>query len=136
MRSAFNINFTDFTKNCNVAIERVQRGTKKATTAACEEILEDSLNEVPKDTGNLARSAFYEVQGHYRNFTAKLGYGGNGDPINAKSGEAASEYMVAVHEDLEALHVNGKAKFLEDPVRRYQEKFPTRAYTHIKNELG
>ena len=136
MKANFNVNFSDFNRKCQVAIEKVQRGTKKATKAACEEILEESLNEVPRDTNNLANSAFYDIHGSYRNFTATVGYGGNGDPVNPKSGQSASDYMVVVHEDLEAAHPTGKAKFLEDPVRRYQEKFPSRAARHIREELG
>lgn len=126
MKTNFNINFTEFNRNCEVAIEKVQRGTKKATKAACEEILKDSLNEVPRHTSTLAKSAFYEVLGSYKNFTAILGYGGNGDPINSDTGRPASEYMVVVHEDLSAMHPIGKAKYLEDPVRRYEQRFPSR----------
>lgn len=136
MKTGFSINYSKVEKNLNVAISKVQRGTKKATTAECIDILKDSKKEVPSVTGTLKKSAFYEIHGSYKNFTATVGYGGNGDPVNPKTGEKASSYMVAVHEDLEAEHEKGKAKFLEDPVRRHQSKFAPRVALAVKNELG
>ena len=124
MKTTIDINFSKFYKNIDVAMSRVFRGTKKATTQACKEILEDSLTEVPRDTDTLASSGFYEVTGSYKNFEGRVGYGGNGDPENPKDGLRTSEYAVAVHEDLYAAHPIGKAKYLEDPVRRYAQKFP------------
>lgn len=135
MKAIFDIKFDEVLRGLDTTLLRVNRGTKKATIAACEEIIADSKREVPKETGTLESSAYYEVQGSYSNFVGIVGYGGNGNPVNPKTGEAASEYMVAVHEDLEANHPNGKAKFLEDPVRRFVSKFTTRASSFIKAEL-
>lgn len=132
-----------FNNKCQAAIRNVGRGTKKATIEACEEILEMSLQQVPKDTRTLALSAFYEV--HRRTDTSvntwqyegTVGYGGNGDPTNPKSKERASEYMMTVHEDLTAYHKNGKAKFLEDPVREYGEKkFARTVFKYTGNALS
>lgn len=134
-RLKLDVNYSEVARNLQASIAKVERGTKKATIAACEEILEESLREVPEMTGTLAKSAFYEIQGRYRNFEATLGYGGNGDPENPKTGQRASEYMVAVHEDLDAKHDKGKAKFFEDPVRRYQQRFLPGAAKHIRAEL-
>lgn len=132
----FQLNYKEFERSLQVAIRRVERGTKKATIAACEEIKAMTLAEVPRSTNTLANSFFYEVEGRYRNFTATLGYGGNGDPVNPETGQRASEYMVAVHEDLEARHPVGKAKFLEDPVNRYRAQFAKKAADVIRGELG
>lgn len=110
---------------CQIAIQNVFRGTKEATTAAAQEILGESMAQVPKETYTLLMSAYYEVSRRSDTalttwaYEAIIGYGGNGDPINPKTGRSASSYMLAVHEDLSATHVNGKAKFLEDPVREY-----------------
>jgi hypothetical protein len=42
------------------------------------------------------------------------------------------DYAVIVHEDLEAIHPVGKAKFLEDPIRDYaSEKFPRTVIKHV-----
>ena len=114
-----------FDATCQIAIQNVFKGTKKATTAAAQEILSESMAQVPKETYTLLMSAYYEVARRSDaapstwSYEAIIGYGGNGDPINPKTGMPASSYMLAVHEDLSAIHVNGKAKFLEDPVREY-----------------
>lgn len=113
---------SQFGDRCEASIRNVFRGTKKATEAACQEILDNSMAEVPKDTHTLLMSAFYEVSRRRIKvwaYEAILGYGGNGDPINPRTGQPASTYMVDVHEDLTARHPVGKAKFLEDPVREY-----------------
>lgn len=113
---------SQFGDRCEASIRNVFRGTKKATEAACQEILSNSMAEVPKDTHTLLMSAFYEVSRRRIKvwaYEAILGYGGNGDPINPRTGQPASTYMVDVHEDLTARHPVGKAKFLEDPVREY-----------------
>ena len=113
---------SQFGDRCEASIRNVFRGTKKATEVACQEILSNSMAEVPKDTHTLLMSAFYEVSRRRIKvwaYEAILGYGGNGDPINPRTGQPASTYMVDVHEDLTAIHPVGKAKFLEDPVREY-----------------
>lgn len=115
-----------FVANCEAIVTKVGNGSRKALVAACNEISENSLNQVPRDTDTLALSQFWEVTGNYKTgWTARIGYGGNGDPINPKTGLRASAYMLAVHEDLTALHIQGKAKFLEDPIRAfYADRFP------------
>jgi len=146
MRTTVDFRFTKhevgkFDASCAVAMRNIFRGTKKATIAACEEILKMSLLEVPRDTSTLADSAFYEVsvrediKSHV--FEAIVGYGGNGDPINPKTGKPASSYMVAVHERLDVHHPVGKAKFLEDPVRRFaNENFHRVVFTHARDSLA
>lgn len=134
-RIKFEMDFTDFERKLRISLSRVERGTKKATIAACEEIKTMTLKEVPRDYNILASSFFYEVEGKYRNFTANLGYGGKGDPINPRTGQPASQYMVAVHEDLSAKHDQGKAKFLEDPVRQYESRFYSKSAQIIRDEL-
>ena len=45
--------------------------------------------------------------------------------------------MVAVHEDLTAFHVTGKAKFLEDPVREYAaNNFQRTVFKYAKESLA
>lgn len=126
-----------FYANCEAVVSKVGKGTRKALIAACNEISEDSLNQVPRDTDTLALSQFWEVTGYYKTgWTARIGYGGNGDPINPKTGRRASSYMLAVHEDLNALHIQGKAKFLEDPIRNfYIKKFPRIVMRYVEPAL-
>lgn len=73
-----------------------------------EEVMEESKRECPVDTGTLRSSGFVQPPDVERGeMSVLLGYGG-----------AAAEYAVFVHEDLTARHPVGKAKFLEDPIRR------------------
>jgi hypothetical protein len=133
----------NFNAQCQVAIRNVGRGTKKATIAAAEEIMAESKLQVPKLTSTLLASAFYEISRQagtaattYQ-YEAKLGYGGNGDPVNPNTGRPASSYMVAVHEDLEAIHTTGKAKFLEDPIREYAAKnFKRTVFKYAQESLA
>lgn len=115
-----------FDARCNLGIMNIGRGAKNATEQACKEILAASNMQVPKDTSTLASSAFYDIRrrGDVKGYSyeATLGYGGNGDPINPKTGKPASYYMVKIHEDMSMPHRNGKAKFLEDPVREYADR--------------
>lgn len=118
-----------FKSSLEAALFNIDTATKRGTDQACREILEESLKQVPRDTGTLASTAFYEVQ---RNATKRytyrgvIGYAGTAgsaiehDKLNPSSAAMASSYAVRVHEDLDAKHPNGgKAKFLEDPVRSY-----------------
>lgn len=133
----------DFTSKCEFAIRNVGRGTKKATEAAAREIMRNSLDQVPRMTWALMASAYWEVKRRSDTsvntwaYEAIFGYGGNGDPINPKTGKPVSSYMVAVHEDLKAFHPRGKAKFLEDPVREYGNKhFKRTVFKYAKESLA
>lgn len=143
MRGSFTFEFdkkslNQFEANLNVALSKVGNGSRKALVAACEEILEASLAQVPQDTSTLASSAFWEITGHWKTgWNATVGYGGNLDPVNPKTGKPASSYMLAVHEDLNAHHPIGKAKYLEDPVRDYAtRKFPRTVFKYTRQSLS
>ena len=132
-----------FDATCQIAIRNVFRGTKKATTAAAQEILGESMAQVPKETYTLLMSAYYEVSRRSDTslstwaYEAIIGYGGNGNPINPKTGYPASSYMLAVHEDLLAFHPVGKAKFLEDPVRDYAARnFKRTVFKYAQESLA
>lgn len=138
MRVSMNMEHVDeFTSACEATITKVGKNTRKATIKACKEISAESLQQVPRSTGTLALSQFYSVTGSYRiGWTGVVGYGGNGDPINPLTGQHASDYMVAVHENIDAFHPIGKAKFLEDPIRNYAaENFPRTVIKYISEAL-
>lgn len=88
-------------------------GGQQATTAVARalyteanKIFMESQAQVPIDTGALRASGM--VSKPYISGTTvmvEIGYGG-----------AAAPYAAIVHEDLEANHEVGKAKFLEDPL--------------------
>lgn len=146
MRGTFKIEFDrkslkDFEASCEAVIRNVHNGSRKATIEACEDIMRNSKEQVPKETLTLLMSAFYEVRrrGDVKGYSYEgiMGYGGNGNPVNPKSGLTASEYMVAVHEDMTAVHPNGKAKFLEDPVRDYgANNFERTVFKNMKESLA
>lgn len=131
-----------FQRACEATIMNVGSGTLMAVTEAAQEIMMEAMNQVPRDTGTLARSAFVGTSRrtdlkNYR-YGAVLGFGAyqgiasatnlvgidwiwppnNG--INPKNGLRASVYATRVHEDLKMPHRNGgNAKFLENPVREW-----------------
>lgn len=131
MRVTLDVNFEKFHKKCEAAISKVAMSTYAATEEACGDIMEESLRQVPRDTETLANSAFYDIQkAKDYGFEATLGYGGSA--TNPKTGTPVMDYAVIVHEDLEAVHPVGKAKFLEDPIRNYaSEKFPRTVIKHV-----
>lgn len=162
MRIDFNISQTEmgkFRTSCEAAIRNVGAGTKAATEYAAWEIMSDSLEQVPVDTGTLIASSYFGVSRRsdlrsYR-YGAVLGYGApegiedvvslggidwireptNG--VNPKNGHQASTYAGRVHEDLDMPHPNGgKAKFLEDPVRSWASgKFARTMMTYWKQAI-
>lgn len=148
MKGTFGLYFNkndikNFEAQCNVAVRNLGTGTKKATTAGCKELLEMSLKEVPRNTSALADSAYYEVSRRTDTkinrwaYEGVIGYGGNGDVPNPKTGRRPSEYMMAVHENLDAHHPIGKAKFLEDPAREYaRERFPRTVFKYAQESLA
>lgn len=127
-----------FDASLEALVSKVGNGSRKALVEACRIISEASLNQVPRDTDTLANSQFWNISGHYKTgWNAVIGYGGNGNPVNPKTGHRASSYMLAVHENLSAYHVIGKAKFLEDPIRSYAaENFPRTVLKHVQAAIN
>lgn len=58
--------------------------------------------------------------------------------VSIAYGDADVDYALVVHEDLEAKHPHGKAKYVEDPVREELESGRSAAYmgAEIKARLG
>jgi hypothetical protein len=81
--------------------------------------MEVSKSQVPSETGALLSTAFVESESGFMNGSTSFGY--SGQAVNSKTGEAVSDYMVAVHERLDLEHPNGKAKFLEDPITEFMD---------------
>ncbi len=128
----------EFYANCEAMVSKVGNGSRKALVEACNIISDDSLSQVPRETNTLALSQFWEITGNYKiKWKAVIGYGGNGDPVNPKTGKRASSYMVAVHEDLSALHIQGNAKFLENPIRAFAaQRFPRTVIKHVQAAIN
>lgn len=111
----------DTAQNLEAIVTGVHYGAKWATERACQDIEAMSLEQVPIETGTLAASIGHVVEKRSsKRFVGIVSYG-NGNHINPRSGEAAQDYMVRQHEDLEYVHTVGKAKYLEDPCRAYAD---------------
>ena len=131
-----------FASSCEAVITNVGTATLAGTEQACSEILEESLKQVPRDTGTLASTGFYDVSRRMATkrytyegtvgYAGMVGAGASRDRLNEKSGAMVSSYATRVHEDLSAVHLNGgNAKFLENPVRAYgATRFKRVAETH------
>lgn len=91
----------------DIAVEMYREG---------KDIIAASLPLVPVDTGALRSSAYFAEpvieNGHIRQ---EVGYGGVATKINPKTGEPTNTYALQVHENLQAHHVTGQAKYLQVP---------------------
>lgn len=83
----------------------------KALRNEAQEAFANSQDEVPVDTGALKAS------GRVRPETGVFERG-NEVYVELTYGGTATEYSIYVHENLEAYHPHGKAKYLEDPMNR------------------
>ena len=70
--------------------------------AGANQVLQDSNSQVPVDTGNLRQSGKVVMEETPRKITAEIEY--------------TEDYAVFVHENLEARHTNGNAKFLQNAI--------------------
>jgi len=79
-------------------------------------IMAASQGLVPVDTSAL-RSSGYVLPPEYddKSVIVYLGYGGPAAKINPKTGESTAGYALYVHENLDAFHPVGTAKYLELP---------------------
>lgn len=92
---------------------------QRAAHKAAVEILDEALTLIPIDTAAAASSSFMYYEGH------KVVFGFADDEhavVNPKSGQLTSEYIQTLHEDLEVIHDNGQAKFLEIPLEKNRAK--------------
>jgi hypothetical protein len=94
----------------------------KAIKDESEEVMTASKEQVPVDTGALRSTGHVQDPVTKRNeVSITMGYGGIAGPggpfISKKTGKVVTEvgYAVAVHENLDAHHKVGNAKFLERP---------------------
>lgn len=83
---------------------RVAAATERGQQKAADHLLAASQPLVPVgETGELKASGYATTKGRGLNAVATVGY--------------SADYALKVHEDLEARHDDGQAKFLEQPAR-------------------
>ena len=102
-----------------------------AAIEAAEEVLAASNALIPVDTGTAAQSAGYEVTNDQDTVRVVAGYGVKSDPINPRTGQPASSYLLQLHEDLSVAHANGQAKFLEMAVLQNPLVFYNKLYERV-----
>lgn len=99
-------------------------------------ILAASMPLVPVDTGALRASGYVsEPLREGNRITVTVGYGGVASKINPKTGESTAGYALYVHENLEAFHKVGTAKYLELPFNAATRDMSTRIVRNIRNRL-
>lgn len=87
-----------------------------------------SKEEVPVEFGNLKASGTVLLPRREGDATiVEMGYGGSAGSQGADVG-----YAIYVHEDMNARHPVGKAKYLEDPMKAAESGFADRIAKDIK----
>ena len=120
----------------NTTLERVRLVAIEEFPSIGQEIMDQSFELVPKSSGALAHSGYVgEVVIDYNRIGVKLGYGGPNDKVNPYTGRLASTYAWVVHEDLNAYHPDGQAKYLELPVSLSATWVAERLMSRIRNVL-
>jgi len=89
--------------NLNKEIGKIEGQTVAGMRAALLKVKALSIVKTPVDTGNLRQSHFVDVRKKKRSIEGIIG--------------AIAAYAIFVHEDLEAKHTVGEAKFLENAIR-------------------
>ena len=102
----------NFLKNLDRAIKDIRGRTAEGMLAAGILIEAESKERTPVDEGNLKASHYYAKGGSFIAPIVQIGAG---------VGYTAN-YAVYVHEDLNARHTVGQAKFLESAVYDNREK--------------
>jgi len=97
-----------------------------ALEAEAEIEMTEAKRRTPVKTGALKSSGHVQpAQVGAGGISVKLGFGG-----------PAAPYALTVHEDLEAFHAVGEAKFLEGPLREAAPYMAERIANRVKAKLG
>ena len=119
----FSVNVTDVT----VSLRKLVAGAPELIAAALQAELEiestESQRRTPVDTGALRASHSVSVQSDSDGVTGTISVGG-----------VAAPYAVAVHENLDAFHPVGQAKFLESTLNESQDFLAQRIARRIDLE--
>lgn len=109
---------SDFDKNLKAAFAKMKKGSHRGLVLATALVKRESQKRTPVDEGNLKG-------GHYTNVSK------NKDESVGEIGTTA-EYAIYVHEDLEAFHPTGEAKFLENAISENEETILRLIYDQAK----
>lgn len=107
--------------NANIqrTIKENWNDAKKALLKEGNIILNDSIKQTPLEFGDLRRSGTVEeVKDTKKEYVIAIGFN--------------TEYAAAVHENLNAHHPVGKAKYLEDPLMARIDDIPKNIAKRVK----
>lgn len=99
------------------AVPVIAAAADKAADAAAHVVLDESQQLVPVDTGALRASGRVVVE---EGASAAITYGD--DDAAGRGGRDTNDYVVPVHERLDAHHPIGQAKFLESALHSGAER--------------
>lgn len=105
-------------------------------------IMSQSRPLVPVLTGALRASGYVDepvIEGAEltgQRVSVKLGYGGVASKVNPVTGERAGVYALPVHENLEAFHHVGMAKYLEVPFNAARRGMGERLADFVAGKIG
>lgn len=100
--------FVELTKKLNKSISEISSVVEDALLDCGNDLQQKAQDLTPVDTGALRASAFTEAESG-SNPSVIVGY--------------TEEYAIFVHENLEAHHPVGQAKFLEQPLKENADKY-------------
>jgi hypothetical protein len=110
------------TRNLRQLANNVQKELGAALYAEAEIEMTEAKKRTPVDTGTLRNSGYVEKPVEKGNHVVvEMGFGG-----------PAADYAIYVHEDLEAFHPVGQAKFLESVVIESRPHLAARVARRIK----
>lgn len=110
------------------------QATKQALFMEGEGIMAQAKELVPVDTGNLRASGHVRLpEARQSAVSVQLGFGG---PAGAGTNAEDVGYAVIVHEDLNAFHEVGTAKYLEMPVSQAKRGLSKRIADHVARKAG
>lgn len=113
-------------KLLSVGGQAATRATGRALRSEANAAFNESQRQVPVATGALRASGEVDGPNYLGNseLEVTIGYGG-----------AAGPYALIVHENLEAHHPVGKAKYLEDPVNEQIDGMAERIASRVDKAL-
>ena len=106
MAEAFKASLSDLIGDLTTFFNAVSNITPAVCIEALEPTLGKSLEQVPRETGELADSAYLEVRETKKGALVEIGYGRGGNP----------NYAIFVHEMPYQHAAPTKNKFLQDPL--------------------
>lgn len=101
--------FVELTNKLNKSVSQISDTVQSALLDCGNDLQQKAVDITPIDTGALRASAFTEADRQGKNPSVIVGF--------------EEEYAIYVHENLEAHHDIGQAKFLEQPLKENSDKY-------------